>query len=83
MSGPSDQAASNVEALELIWRRSPFHDRSIESVTANNKRVLIRVENHTLIITGVTHLERCQLPSVWLYEKLTCTGGRLSLEVST
>src|SRR5438552_3593419 len=74
---------TNLEALERFWRRSPFHDESIESVAALNKRVVIRLGGMTLVITGATGLRRCELPAVWLYESLALKGDRFTLEVET
>src|SRR5262245_47168013 len=83
MKGRLDNLDSNLEALERFWRRAAFHDRVIESITAINRRVLIRVQDHTLVITGVTALERCELPTVWLYEKLARSVNGFALEIST
>jgi hypothetical protein len=74
---------TNLEALDRFWRRSPFHDRPIEVVTALNKRVVIRLKDLTLIITGATDLMRCKLPAVWLRESLVLKGERFSLDVET
>jgi hypothetical protein len=70
---------SNLEALDRFWRRSPFHDESIEAVTALNSRVVIRLTELTLVITGATDLKRCELPTVWLYQSIEHEGGRLGL----
>lgn len=74
---------SNLEALDRFWRRSPFHDESIESVAALNKRVVIRLTEMTLVIIGATDLKRCELPSIWLYESIVQERGRLILDVET
>lgn len=76
-------AATNLEALERFWRRSPFHDRIIEEVTALNRRVVIRLADLTLIITGATDLKRCDLPTVWLYDAVTPVGAGFRLDVET
>ncbi len=74
---------SNLEALHSFWRRSPFHDDSIEEITALNKRVVIRLARFTLVITGTTGLERCELPAIWLSESIVRKGDWLSLDVET
>jgi hypothetical protein len=74
---------SNLEALDRFWRHSPFHDESIEAVTALNSRVVIRLTELTLVVTGATNLKRCELPAVWLYESIVQEGGRLILDVET
>ena len=74
---------SNVEALNRFWRRSPFHDAPIEEVNALNRRVVIRLTEVSLVITGATDLKRCELPAVWLQESLIQDGGRLFLNVET
>ncbi len=82
MSKPS-RVSANLEALDRFWRRSPFHDDSIEEVTALNKRVLIRLEGLTLVVTGATNLGRCELPAVWLRESIAPKGDGFLLEVET
>jgi hypothetical protein len=74
---------SNVEALELFWRRRTFHDMAIEEVSALNKRVIIRLSEFTLIVTGVTSLKRCELPADWLYHTVTEKAGGFRLDVET
>jgi hypothetical protein len=74
---------TNLECLDRFWRRSPFHDRPIEEVTALNKRVVIRLKELTLIITGATDLTRCELPAVWLRESIAPKGEGFSLDVET
>lgn len=75
--------SSNFEALERFWRRSPFHDESIVEVKALNKRVIIRLERMTLVITDVTDLKRCELPAKWLYESIKRNGVKFYLDVET
>ncbi|WP_337177718.1 hypothetical protein [Paludisphaera sp.] len=77
------RADANLEALGRFWRRSPFHDRSIEEITALNRRVVIRLADLTLIVTGATDLERCELPAVWLRESLMLAGEGFKLDVET
>ena len=74
---------SNLEALDHFWRRRSFHDESIEEVTALNRRVVIRLTEMTLVITGTVDLKRCELPAVWLYESIVQEGGRFILDVET
>ena len=74
---------SNLEALDRYWRRSPFHDELIEEVTALNRRVVIRLKNMSLVITGAASLKRCELPAVWLYESIVQEGDRFILDVET
>lgn len=73
----------NLQSLEKYERRSPFHDSEIESIQALNKRVIIRMTELTLIVTGASELKRCETPTAWLYEKITRTGDRFLLEVET
>jgi hypothetical protein len=74
---------TNLEILDRFWRRSPFHDESILELAALNRRVVIRLTEMTLIITGATDLKRCELPAVWLSESISQKGGRLVLDVET
>lgn len=74
---------SNLEALDRFWRRRTFHDMDIEEITPLNKRVVIRLSEFTLIITGATHLQRCELPCEWLYETVEGKPGHFSLKVET
>jgi hypothetical protein len=74
---------SNLEALDRHWRRSPFHDHEIREITALNRRVVIRLNEMSLVITGATGLERCELPAVWLSESIAQEGGKLTLDVET
>ena len=74
---------SNLESLDRFWRRRPFHDMVIEEVSALNKRVVIRLEEFTLVVTGATDLKRCELPAVWLYESVAEKLGRFLLDVET
>jgi hypothetical protein len=55
----------------------------IREITALNRRVLIRLEEMSLIITGATGLKRCELPAVWLSEFIAQEGGKLVLDVET
>lgn len=74
---------TNLEALERFWHRSSFHDRLIEEVTALNRRVVIRLVDLTMIVTGATELKRCETPALWKSETLTPTGPGLVLDVET
>jgi len=74
---------SNLEALDRYWRRSPFHDESIEEVSALNKRVIIRLTAMTLVVTGATGLKRCELPAEWLYDSIVQNGDTFVLDVET
>jgi hypothetical protein len=74
---------SNLDALEIYWRRLPFHDEAIESVVALNRRAVIRLRNMTLVVTGASSLKRCDLPAIWLYESITRQGGNFVLDVET
>ncbi len=75
--------ASNLEALDKFWRRTPFHDLLIEEVSALNKRVVIRLSGYTLVVTSAAGLKRCELPSVWLYETVTPSPGGFQIDVET
>jgi hypothetical protein len=75
--------ASSVRAIERFWRRRPFHDSVIREVTASNKRVIIRLDGFTLIITDVTDLRRCPVPATWLWESIALRPGGYSLDVET
>ncbi len=77
--------AVNLEALDRFWRRKPFHDMVIAEVSALNHRVIIRLEQFTLVVTGAAGLERCDLPAVWLYESVTRgpVGFLLDVEAET
>lgn len=58
----------------------------VETVSALNRRVLIRLKDYTLVATGVTAangLTQCELPSAWLSERLQERSGRYLLEVET
>jgi hypothetical protein len=74
---------SNLEALDRYWRRSPFHDQEVREITALNRRVLIRLKEMSLVITGATDLKLCELPAVWLSESFAQEGGKLILDVQT
>jgi hypothetical protein len=59
---------------------------AVETVSALNRRVLIRLRDYTLVATGVTAangLTGCELPSAWLSERLQDRSGRYLLEVET
>jgi hypothetical protein len=77
------RAPSNLEALDRYWRRSPFHDHEIREITALNGRVVIRLKEMSLVITGATGLKRCELPAVWLSESVAQEDGKLILDVQT
>ena len=55
----------------------------IEEVSALNKRVVIRLEEFTLVVTGAIDLKRCDLPAIWLYDSITEKLGRVCLDVET
>ena len=55
----------------------------IEEVSALKKRVVIRLEEFPLVVTGATDLQRCELPAVWLDESVAEKLGRFLLEVET
>jgi hypothetical protein len=48
-----------------------------------NKRVVIRLSDLTLVITGATDLRRCEWPAVWLGESLVQKGEGFRLDVET
>lgn len=73
----------NWATLERYWRRRPFHDMLIESVSAHRGRVVIRLEAYILIVTRTSELKRCELPAVWLYESVKRTSGGRVLDVET
>jgi hypothetical protein len=73
----------NLQSLEKYERRLPFHDSEIQSIQALNKRVVIRMTELTLVVTGASELKRCKAPTAWLNEKTTRTGDRFLLEVET
>jgi hypothetical protein len=79
----SPSEPTNLELLERHWRRSPFHDQEIQEISALNKRVVIRLTDMTLVITDATKLERCETPTVWLYDKITPGTAGFSLDVET
>ena len=66
----------NLERLERYWRRSPFHDELIHKLTALNKRVILAIGEMTLIVTGVTEMQRCEIPAMWETYRLTPLGDR-------
>jgi hypothetical protein len=75
-----------MDALDQFWRRSPFHDMVVETVSALNRRVLIRLKEYTLIATGVTAadgLTQCELPAVWLSERIQPKSRGYLFEVET
>jgi hypothetical protein len=82
MSQPKD-TLSNREALDRFWRRSSFHDESIEEIKAINKRVLLRLTEWTLVVTGASNLIRCELPAVWLDQSIVSKGTGFLLDVET
>jgi hypothetical protein len=55
----------------------------IEEVSAVNKRVIIRLEEFTLVITGATDLMRCPLPADWLNDSITKRAGRYLFDIET
>ncbi len=55
----------------------------IEEVSALNKRVVIRLAEFALVVTGAADLKRCELPAVWLYESVANQRGRFLLDVET
>lgn len=77
------ELTENLEALNRFWRRRPFHDMVIQQVSALNRRVIIRLEEFTLVVTGSSGLERCELPAAWLYETVTPHPGGFRLDVET
>ena len=46
-------------------------------------RVVIRLKEMSLVITGATDLKRCELPAVWLSETMAQDRGKLILDVVT
>jgi hypothetical protein len=76
---------TNLESLERLWRRAPFHDESIQDVTAVNERVVVRFRDWTLVVAGATDSKRCDLPAVRLYESIVrkAEGFRLDVETDT
>ena len=74
----------NLRLLELFQRRRPFHDHAIESIRALNKRVIIQLDEWSLVILGVTEAHLCEAPTCWdtgSFKPLT--GGRFRLDVET
>jgi hypothetical protein len=58
---------------------------SIDGVLALNKRVVIRLDEFSLVVTGVTAVtgvNKCEFPTSWLYHKITSVpnGFRLDIE---
>ncbi len=80
---PKPKYQDHLDRLERYWRRSTFHDAEIESITAINKRAIIRLTDMTLIVTGVTELKRCETPTSWLDYELKPQGERFRLDVET
>ena len=76
-------AGANLDLLDGFWRRRPFHDMTIAAVSALNRRVVIRLEEFTLVLTGATGLKRCDLPTVWLAESVPRHPGGFKLNVNT
>lgn len=73
----------HLEILNRIRRREQFHDQEIESITAINKRVIIRLDYVTLIITNVTELKRGPLHTRWIDGAFTPQGSSFILVVNT
>ena len=78
-------ASSQIDLLEAIWKRHTFHDCVILSMKAINRRVIIGLEEYTLVICEVTAFSRqlCELPAVWLYHKWLDRGSGFALQVET
>ena len=77
--------SSNLDTLQAFWNRHSFHDASIDKVSALNKRVVIRLDEYSLVVTGVTAvigLNNCEFPTSWLYHRITNvpSGFRLDVE---
>lgn len=84
MNNPREN--SGAKALAQFWRRTPFHDMVIKQISAVNQRVIFRLEEFILIVTGVTDatgLAQCELPATWLSERLEEKSGRYLLNVET
>lgn len=77
------KVSENWQLLERYWRRRCFHDIPIESVWAGRRRVVIRLQTYTLVVTNVTKLTRCELPAIWLYDSLKPTASGCVLDVET
>jgi hypothetical protein len=77
------QEFSNVEVLQRFWRRRTFHDMAIEDLRAIHRRLIIRLSDYTLIVTGAKRVIRCELPSIWLYESITRQPNGFTLDVET
>jgi hypothetical protein len=69
--------------LETFWRRHSFHDMAIESLVAINRRVLIRLEEYTLVITEVSKFSKEieEFPTSWVRHKWTERGNSFDLIV--
>lgn len=76
-------ATQHLAALQQFWRREPFHDAPILDVSSLNRRVLIRLPEWTLVITGCSRLDRCGTPTVWLYESIHAEPNGFELVVET
>jgi hypothetical protein len=74
---------SSTALLEEFWRRHTFHDMCVEKIDAINRRVVILLEEYTLIITEVSKLTKRfeELPAPWLYHTWTDIGDGFALGV--
>jgi hypothetical protein len=80
-------APSNRELLERFWNRRSFHDEGVDVVFATKRRVVIRLESYTLVITDVSKFvkewpesEDCWLCHSW--ETPAKDGFTLSIDLS-
>lgn len=78
-----DSPHINIHALRAFWSRTPFHDEVVESIQRQNRRVIVRLQYHTLILTGVTSYreEQTTFPCVWLRETVDASGNPATLHV--
>lgn len=80
-----DSLANNIGRLETFWNRHSFHDEVVESVSRAGRRVVIRVGEYWLALTGAekftTSVKQC--PTVWLYNRVTHAGTKATMDVET
>lgn len=79
----TDNLLVNLRALETFWNRTPFHDEVVESIQRQNRRAIVKLQYHTLILTGVTSYreEQTTFPCVWLSQTVDASGNPATLHV--
>jgi hypothetical protein len=74
---------SSIALLETFWKRHTFHDMEVESIHPVNRRVIIRLDEYTLVVTQVTKFTKKveEFPTSWLYHRWADRGAEFALHV--